>query len=446
MKLIIHDTLSRSKVEFVPIDEEHVRIYVCGPTVYDYAHVGNARPVIVFDVLVRLLRQLYTRVTYVRNITDVDDKINARALETGKNINEITARTTEFFHCDMESLGAERPDVEPRATDHIPEMIELIEILVAKNHAYVSDGHVLFSVISMKDYGLLSKLDKREIIAGARVDVAPYKRDPSDFVLWKPSTENVPGWDSPWGRGRPGWHVECSAMSRKHLGEAFDIHGGGQDLIFPHHENEIAQSKCALGEGMFAKYWMHNGYLMSEGEKMSKSLGNFYTVHDLLKEFPGESIRLVLLQTHYRQPLDLTKDKIFEARRTLDRWYRMVDCIEGDIEVPESITAALCDDINTPQALAEIHKFARTGDVPSLLAGARFLGLMNQPSEKWFKWRPMGTEERYLDDTAIERLIDERSKVREEKNFARSDEIRDELAACGIVLEDSPSRTTWRRV
>ncbi len=255
----IHDTRSRSKVTFVPIDNENVRIYVCGPTVYDHAHIGNARPVLILDVLVRLLRQLYSKVTYVRNITDVDDKINARALETGENIYDITARTTESFHSDMAALGADKPDVEPRATDHIPEMIELIETLLEKGHAYVADSHVLFSVQSMTDYGQLSKLDKREIIAGARVDVAPYKNDPSDFVLWKPSAPDVPGWDSPWGRGRPGWHIECSAMSCTHLGEAFDIHGGGQDLIFPRHENEIAQSTCAVGQGAFAKYWMHNG-------------------------------------------------------------------------------------------------------------------------------------------------------------------------------------------
>ena len=445
MMMKIHDTRSRSKVTFVPIDDEHVRIYVCGPTVYDYAHIGNARPIVIFDVLVRLLRQLYSKVTYVRNITDVDDKINARALETGENIRDITARTTEFFHSDMASLGADKPDVEPRATDHIPEMIELIETLIEKGHAYVADRHVLFSVQSMTDYGRLSKLDKREIIAGARVDVAPYKSDPSDFVLWKPSEPDVPGWDSPWGRGRPGWHIECSAMSCKHLGETFDIHGGGQDLIFPHHENEIAQSTCALGQGAFAKYWMHNGYLMSEGEKMSKSLGNFYTVHELLKVFPGEAIRLVLLQTHYRQPLDFTKTSISEARRTLDRWYRMVDSFKGEIGVPERVTAALCDDINTPQALAEIHKCARAGDTERLLAGARFLGLMKQDPEEWFKWRPIGSEDNNLDIAAIEALIAERSKAREGKNFERSDTIRDDLATQGIILEDGSGGTIWRR-
>ena len=446
MRLRIHDTLSRSKVEFEPIDENHVRLYVCGPTVYDYAHIGNARPVVVFDVLVRLLRKLYPRVTYVRNITDVDDKINARAQETGEDIRDITSRTADAFHADMAALGAGLPDVEPRATEHISQMIAMIETLIEKGHAYAADGHVLFSVPSMPDYGRLSKLDKREIVAGARVDVAPYKQDPSDYVLWKPSDENLPGWDSPWGRGRPGWHIECSAMSLEHLGASFDIHGGGQDLIFPHHENEIAQSTCALGHGTFAKYWMHNGYLMSEGEKMSKSLGNFYTVHELLEEFPGEAIRLVLLQTHYRQPLDFTKAGIAEARRTLDRWYRTIDGVAGEGDVPESLLAALSDDMNTPQALAELHKLAGSGDAAAFKAGANFLGLLEQDPEAWFKWQPAQAEgEGGLDDAAIDALIAERTEARKAKDFSRSDEIRDQLAAQGIVLEDGAGGTTWRR-
>ena len=444
MTLRIHDTLSRAKVDFEPIDASHVRIYVYGPTVYDYAHIGNARPVMVFDVLVRLLRRLYSKVTYVRNITDVDDKINARAQESGEDIRTITQRTTDAFHADMAALGAGLPDVEPRATEHITQMIAMIENLIDKGHAYAADGHVLFSVPSMPDYGRLSKLDKREIVAGARVDVAPYKRDPSDFVLWKPSDGDLPGWDSPWGRGRPGWHIECSAMSLEHLGPAFDIHGGGQDLIFPHHENEIAQSTCALGHGSFAKYWMHNGYLMSEGEKMSKSLGNFYTVHDLLEEFPGEAIRLVLMQSHYRQPLDFTKSGIAEARRTLDRWYRVVEetgAPEGD--VPETLIQALSDDLNTPQALAELHRLAGS-DAVAFVAGARFMGLLRQDPEAWFKWQPAGSADG-LDDDAIDALIVERAEARASKDFARSDEIRDQLAAEGIVLEDGAGGTTWRR-
>ncbi len=446
MTLRIHDTLGRAKVDFEPIDPAHVRLYVCGPTVYDYAHIGNARPVVVFDMLVRLLRRLYPKVTYVRNITDVDDKINQRAQESGEDIREITKRTADAFHADMAALGAYAPDVEPRATDHISQMITMIETLIDKNHAYAADGHVLFSVPSMPEYGRLSKLDKREIVAGARVDVAPYKRDPSDYVLWKPSDPEIPGWDSPWGRGRPGWHIECSAMSLEHLGVSFDIHGGGQDLIFPHHENEIAQSTCALGHGAFAKYWMHNGYLMSEGEKMSKSLGNFYTVHELLEEFPGEAIRLVLLQTHYRQPLDFTKAGIAEARRTLDRWYRIAgEGATAASQVPASLVGALSDDLNTPKAVAELHKLA-SDDASAFLAGAHFLGLLGQDPVDWFKWQPAGAASADgLDDAAIEGLIAERAAARQAKNFARSDEIRDELAAGGIVLEDGPEGTTWRR-
>jgi cysteinyl-tRNA synthetase len=447
MTLRIHDTLSRTKVEFEPIDPSHVKLYVCGPTVYDYAHIGNARPVVVFDVLVRLLRSFYPKVTYVRNITDVDDKINARAQESGEDIRVITQRTAEAFHADMAALGASPPDVEPRATDHISQMIVMIESLIENGHAYAADGHVLFSVPSMEDYGRLSNLDKREIVAGARVDVAPYKNDPSDFVLWKPSAAELPGWESPWGRGRPGWHIECSAMSREHLGEAFDIHGGGQDLIFPHHENEIAQSKCALGHGAFAKYWMHNGYLMSEGEKMSKSLGNFYTVHELLDEFPGEAIRLVLLQTHYRQPLDFTKSGIAEARRTLDRWYRVItDTNAADEAVPQSIINALGDDLNTPQALAELHKLSNGVNTAAFRAGADFLGLLQQNPDDWFKWQPDSAgQSDGLDDAAIEALIVERKEARAAKDFARSDEIRDGLAAQGVILEDGPAGTTWRR-
>ena len=441
----IHDTLSRAKVAFEPIDPDHVRVYVCGPTVYDYAHIGNARPVVVFDALVRLLRRLHPKVTYVRNITDVDDKINARAQESGRAIGEITVETTAVFHADMAELGALPPDVEPRATEHIAQMIAMIEDLIGKGFAYEADGHVLFSVPSMPDYGRLSKLDKREIVAGARVDVAPYKQDAQDFVLWKPSDPQLPGWDSPWGRGRPGWHIECSAMSRQHLGDSFDIHGGGQDLIFPHHENEIAQSKCSLGNDAFAKYWMHNGYLMSEGEKMSKSLGNFYTVHELLEEFPGEAIRLLLLQTHYRQPLDFTKAGIGEARRTLDRWYRSIDAGSGG-EVSDTVIAALADDLNTPLAIAELHKLSGT-DPAAFKASANFLGLLEQQPDEWFKWQPPkdASGAGSLDDAAIEALIAERAEARAAKDFGRSDAIRDELAAAGIILEDAAGTTTWRR-
>ena len=439
----IHDTLSRTKVEFQPIEKDHVRIYVCGPTVYDYAHVGNARPVVVFDVLVRLLRHIYPRVTYVRNITDIDDKINARALESGRDIKEITSVTSLAFQRDMASIGALPPDVEPRATEHVPQMIAMIDSLISKGNAYVADNHVLFSVPSMENYGRLSKLDKREIVAGARIEVAPYKRDPQDFVLWKPSEINVPGWDSPWGKGRPGWHIECSAMSREHLGEKFDIHGGGVDLVFPHHENELAQSKCALGEQAFAKYWMHNGYLMSEGEKMSKSLGNFYTVHQLLEEFPGEAIRLHLLQTQYRQPLDFSKAGIAQARKTIDRWYRVSEKVEEGGEVPESVVKALSDDLNTPQAITELHNLSST-NTTKFLAGARFLGFLNQSAEDWFKWHPVNTAEG-LDDFEIDLMLEERAQARRNKDFSTSDKIRDKLSSQGVVLEDGASGTTWRR-
>lgn len=459
MKLSIHDTLTRTKTEFVPIDNSHVQMYVCGPTVYDLAHIGNARPVVVFDVLSRLLRLLYPKVTYVRNITDVDDKINARAQESGEDIREITQRTTEIFHKDMAALCALPPDVEPRATDHIVQMIQIIEDLISKGNAYAEDGHVLFSVPSMPDYGRLSKLDKREIVAGARVDIAPYKRDAQDFVLWKPSSDQLPGWESPWGRGRPGWHIECSAMSHTHLGESFDIHGGGLDLIFPHHENEIAQSKCAYGVDTFAKYWMHNGYLMSEGEKMSKSLGNFYTVHELLEEFPGEAIRLALLKSHYRQPIDFTRDGLREAKVELDRFYgalrRHTSIETSEVGVPEAVMTPLCDDLNTPGAISGLHKCLNDlNTVPgphvadaknNLLAAGNLLGLLNQPPEDWFKWQPAANSDMAMTDTDIEELIIERTEARATKDFAASDRIRDTLAEHNIVLEDSPDGTIWRR-
>ena len=438
----IHDTLSRAKLDFQPLDPDHVRIYVCGPTVYDYAHIGNARPVVVFDVLVRLMRRLFPKVTYVRNITDIDDKINARALESGRDIREITEETVKVYHEDMAAVGALPPDVEPRATEHVTQMIAMIENLIANGHAYEAEGHVLFSVPSMADYGRLSKLDRREIIAGARVDVAPYKKDAQDFVLWKPSDLEVPGWDSPWGRGRPGWHIECSAMSHEHLGDKFDIHGGGVDLVFPHHENEIAQSKCALGVDAFATYWMHNGYLMSEGEKMSKSLGNFYTVHELLEEFPGEAIRLLLLQTHYRQPLDFTKAGIAEARRTMDRWHRAADGVDPDGPVAQTVMDALADDLNTPKAIAELHQLS-TSDPAGFLASAQLMGLFGQSAEDWLKWQPPKSAGG-LDDAAIDALIKERVQARQNKDFTTSDRIRDDLAAQGILLEDGPAGTTWR--
>ena len=463
----IHDTLRGKKVEFEPRDEKNVRIYVCGPTVYDYAHIGNARPVVVFDVFYRLLMRLYPKVTYVRNITDVDDKINAAAKESGESIGDITARTTKIFHDDMAALGNLPPDHEPRATDHIEGMIGLVEKLLESGHAYEgtgdAEGHVMFDVPSMPDYGKLSNLNRDELIAGARVEVAPYKKDPADFILWKPSTDDLPGWDSPWGRGRPGWHLECSVMSEEFLGSEFDIHGGGQDLIFPHHENEIAQSTC-MGQSGFAKYWMHNGYLMAEGEKMSKSLGNFYTVHDLLDKFPGEAIRLALLKTHYRQPLDFTKEGLAEAKRELDGFYGALREIptsgkfeeirdSGIGEKDPMILEALKDDLNTPLALSHLHSDTRElrtiKDAESqsvardgVVARAYLLGLLQQDPEAWFK----GTaSEGDLDDAAIDALIEERNAARADKNFARADEIRDELASQGVLLEDGSGGTTWKR-
>ena len=451
MALRITNTLSRQKEEFVPVDPEHIRFYVCGPTVYDYAHIGNARPVVVFDVLYRLLKQLYPRVTYVRNITDVDDKIIDASQKSGDDIGEITTKFADIFRTDMGALNALPPDVEPRATDHIAEMLAMIDCLLASDHAYEAEGHVLFSVAAMENYGKLSRHSRDELIAGARVEVAPYKRDPADFVLWKPSSEDQPGWDSPWGRGRPGWHLECSAMSAKHLGETFDIHGGGQDLIFPHHENEIAQSVCSHGGAPFVKYWMHNGYLTVDGEKMSKSLGNFHTVHNLLDRTPGEAIRLALLSAHYRQPLDFSLRALDEAKNALDRFYTALraavgtDASDGDAA---GVQAALEDDLNTPQAIAELHGLASElnknpadGAIKgALLAGGAMLGLLQQDPEDWFK---QGAGD--IDEAEIEALIEERVAARAAKYFAESDRIRDELAAAGIVLEDGAGGTTWKR-
>lgn len=476
MALALYNTLSRAKEPFQPLDKTRVRMYVCGPTVYDYAHIGNARPVVVFDVLFRLLRHLYGEkgVVYARNITDVDDKINAAARASGEPIRSITERTAKAFHEDMAALNALPPTIEPRATEHIAQMIAMIETLLAKGHAYVADGHVLFAVATMPDYGRLSRRDREEMIAGARVEVAPYKKDPADFVLWKPSDADTPGWDSPWGRGRPGWHLECSAMSQEYLSETFDIHGGGADLVFPHHENEIAQSTCANGPGTFARVWMHNGYLMVEGEKMSKSLGNFLTVHDLLKEFPGEALRLALLATHYRQPLNFTRDGVAQAKRTLDRLYRAIqELTKIEKQHPEfaakaaedrelmgnDFIRALEDDLNTPLALSILHimmdsvfkNLERGSDWRGqILSGteirhsATLLGLLQQEPEAWFKWQPEVSASG-LSDADIEGLIDRRLAARTARDFAAADRIRAELLEKGVVLEDGPKGTTWRR-
>ncbi len=458
MPIRIHNTLTRRKEDFEPYDPRSVRIYVCGPTVYDRAHIGNARPVVVFDVLFRLLRQEYGagHVHYARNITDVDDKIITAARENGEPIDALTERTTEAFHADMAALGALPPTTEPRATRHIPQMVALIERLIAGGHAYAAEGHVLFAVRSHPDYGKLSRREREEMIAGARVEVAPYKKDPADFVLWKPAAPDEPGWDSPWGRGRPGWHIECSAMSHEVLQTPFDIHGGGQDLIFPHHENEIAQSECGYGDG-FARYWMHNGYLTVNGEKMSKSLGNFFTVRELLDEgWPGEVIRLVLLSAQYRHPLDFNRDKLADARTQLDRLYQALrgvrDLNAADAGPAPELMAALEDDLNTPEALSVLHENAHalnkaSGDPGAaarakgaLLAGGWLLGLLQEDPEAWFKG---GAEDG--EAAEIERLIAERQAARKRKDFATADRIRDDLKARGVVLEDTPQGTTWKR-
>lgn len=474
-ELAFHNSATRRREIFAPLDPQHVRLYVCGPTVYDLAHLGNARPVVVFDVLTRLLRRRYPRVTYVRNITDVDDKINARSQESGEPISAITARTTADFHRDMAALGCLAPDEEPRATDNIDRMISLIERLIANGHAYAAEGHVLFSVSSFPEYGRLSGRSTEEMLAGARVEVAPYKREPGDFVLWKPSTEGLPGWDSPWGRGRPGWHIECSAMSWRYLGTEFDIHGGGHDLLFPHHENELAQSVCAFPGSRFARYWLHNGMLLVDGEKMSKSLGNFRTVRDILERgaWAGEAFRLLLLKTHYRAALDYTAERLDEARAELDDFYAL---LARDLPAPEADDALVAemaewaleplgDDLNTPLALTRLRDLRTLENVATV--GGSATNLLSRIGRSWQPqsgqaaaalrqaaavlgllgtdpraWRQGGAED---DTAAIEAAIAARLAARRAKDWAEADRIRAALAAQGVVLEDGPGGTTWRR-
>ncbi|MFO1100709.1 MAG: cysteine--tRNA ligase [Xanthobacteraceae bacterium] len=497
MDLKLYDTLAREKRVFTPLDPANVRMYVCGPTVYDFAHIGNARPVIVFDVLFRLLRHLYgpDHVTYVRNITDVDDKINARAAErlaqrgeAGGNLNAEIRRLTEEtyanFKADVAALGCLPPTYEPRATEFIHrtdgklDMITLIERLIANGHAYAADGHVLFNVPSMPDYGRLSKRPLDEMVAGARVEVAPYKRDAMDFVLWKPSTPEEPGWDSPWGRGRPGWHIECSAMSGALLGQTFDIHGGGIDLVFPHHENEIAQSRCAFHTPVMANYWMHNGFLMVEGEKMAKSLGNFITIRELRENWggygwPGEALRFNMLRTHYRQPIDWTFESLDQSHKTLWDWYGLLQAPLSRSDIPIPIINSLCDDLNTPQLMAELYRLIRDDDRAGLLSALQFLGFSGKreslsrlsyidsidmkgesglsTSVVHLRAAPLvvGSPElgiptaRVIDTSAVERQIAARAAARKAKNFKEADRIRDELLAMGIVLKDTKNGTTW---
>ena len=457
MPLSLYNTASRRKELFVPLDPNKIGMYVCGPTVYDRAHIGNARPVVVFDTLFRLLKRLYPEVVYVRNITDVDDKINARAAEAGESIATLTARTTAAYHQDMGALNTLPPTIEPRATAHIAQMQAMILKLIGSGHAYEAEGHVLFSVAKMEDYGALSGRSLEEMIAGARVEVAPYKRDPGDFVLWKPSTPDLPGWDSPWGRGRPGWHIECSAMAMEYLGVTFDIHGGGQDLIFPHHENERAQSHCANHQP-FARYWLHNGFLQVEGDKMSKSLGNFFTVDDLLAVAPGEAIRLTLLSAHYHQPMDWTEAGLKQSRASLDRFYlalRGVADIDAEPgEVPAELLAALEDDLNTPLAISHLHDLvgqlnkAQRDDEKArlksaILAAGDVLGILSMEPEAWFRWTPAGGGG--LTDSEIDALVEQRLAARKNRDFAEADRIRKLLTDNGILLEDGAGVTQWRR-
>lgn len=453
MPLTLYNTLTRQKQPFEPLFPERVTMYACGPTVYNYAHIGNARPAVIFDLLFELLKRSYSNVIYARNITDVDDKINQAAASQNLPISAITERFTGAYHTDMAALGVGRPTVEPRATAHIAEIIQMIEQLIDSGHAYAAEGHVLFDVTSHADYGELSRRDRREMIAGARVEIAPYKKNPGDFVLWKPSDDSQPGWASPWGKGRPGWHIECSAMSAAHLGPIIDIHAGGQDLMFPHHENEIAQSRCAHGTDLFARYWLHNGFVTVEKRKMSKSLGNTLTVHELLKHWPGEAMRYVLLSAHYRQPLDWSEQALRQAVNTLDRLYRVLSST-GEVvaagEPDAGVIAALEDDLNTPAALAEINRIARTanqadGDqkrewIGILKSSAGLLGLLQQAEQ----WNAEMHSQTAIDTDSVESLIEQRNRARAERDFATADRVRDQLLDMGIELEDSADGTRWR--
>ncbi|GAA5133603.1 cysteine--tRNA ligase [Alloalcanivorax gelatiniphagus] len=459
--LTLHNTLTGQKDVFQPLDPERVTLYVCGPTVYNYVHIGNARPVVVFDVLYRLLARLYPKVVYARNITDIDDKIINACADSGETMEALTGRFTAAFREDMAALGALEPSITPLATDHIGDMIAMIETLISKGHAYESQGHVLFAVQSMPDYGKLSGRNLEDMLAGARVEVADYKRHPGDFVLWKPSSDDQPGWDSPWGRGRPGWHIECSAMIHRHLGDVIDIHGGGQDLIFPHHENEIAQGCCAHGTE-YVRYWMHNGYINIDGEKMSKSLGNFRLVRDLLQHYPGEVLRFALLSSHYRSPLNFSVELLEQARSSLDSLYyallgrgRIVRA-DPDYRLPDDhpVVTALLDDLNTSEAISALHAVAarlnkaEPDDKPALkaelLAGAGLLGLLDADPTGWFQNKQGGGEDD-LDNATIDALVAERNQAKKDRDFARADDIRDQLKNAGIQLEDTREGTRWTR-
>jgi cysteinyl-tRNA synthetase len=452
----LYNTETKIKTEFVPLDPSNVTVYVCGPTVWNHAHIGNYRPPIVFDVLTRVLRSQFSGVTYARNITDIDDKINKAAAEQGVDISVISERYTAFFHQGLEALGVLPPDVEPKVTDHVKEIHQKIQTLIDGGHAYEADGHVLFDVPSYAGYGELSRRDPDELLAGARIDVASYKKNDGDFVLWKPSSDEQPGWDSPWGRGRPGWHIECTAMAATHLGETIDIHGGGHDLVFPHHENERAQSTCAHGV-KFVNYWMHNGFVNVNKEKMSKSIGNVLLVRDLLQQASGEAIRYVLLSSHYRAPLDWTDDALQQANNSLDRFYgalRKMSHIKvpndiGD-QKPQGFVDAMLDDLNVPKAMAELFVLAKQANISdaddelvkikaALLQSGEWLGLFHQDPEVWFS---SGADD--VDAQQIEALIAERLQAKADKNWARADQIRDILSDKKVVVEDGAEGTTWR--
>lgn len=459
MTLTIYNTATRQKEAFVPIEPGKVKMYVCGPTVYNLVHIGNARPVVVFDTLFRVLQYLYDDVTYARNITDIDDKIMKAAAENGEPISDLAARYAAEYDRDMAQLNALKPTIVPYATQHLDQMIAMTQALVEKGHAYEAEGHVLFDVKSMGDYGKLSNRSLEDMLEGARVEVAPYKKYGGDFVLWKPSSESEPGWESPWGRGRPGWHLECSAMIEKHLGNTIDIHGGGRDLIFPHHENELAQSQCAHGGEQYVRYWMHNGYINIDGEKMSKSLGNFRTVRELLEKYSGEVIRFALLSAQYRSELDFSVELLEQSKSSLDSLYGALTKVDDEIPVsPEALHAnpgflALMDDLNTPLAISELHQLAKTiNKAPSaedetaraakgmMLALSSLMGIMQEDAETWFK----GDSDE--DTSWIDALIAERQQAKLDKQYARADEIREELKEKGIALEDSREGTQWRRI
>ena len=462
-KLFIHNTLTRKKDEFIPVDSNHIRMYTCGPTVYNYAHIGNARPAVVSDLLVRVLRQLYSKVTYVSNITDIDDKIINASIETGVSIDDITSKYEKIYNEDMASLGVLKPDIQPHATDFIQQMIDLVQQMIDNDTAYESEGHVLFNVTKYSAYGKLSGRDIEDQLAGSRVEVASYKKNPGDFVLWKPSIDNQPGWESPWGFGRPGWHLECSTMSEQSLGLPFDIHGGGMDLTFPHHENEIAQSCGAHNEDkdptIFAKYWFHNAMLNIDGEKMSKSLGNIFYIRDYLEKCDGETLRLALLSGHYRQSINWTSNTIEQSKNTLDKFYRVLNKF-SDIKVnkeminkcPDKVLNALCDDLNTSKALAEINDIVKKLSSASelddkikfkteLLGASQVFGILQKSPKKWLG---IGQTQDNLDNEFIEKLINDRNQARASKDFNKADEIRNKLTDMGIEIEDTPNGTIWR--